>query len=266
MSASWRGHIGLIKPTRRGKSFAFWYNNLPIGIECAPAVIGYRSGNKESFVAGESFQRARDLCIELAGIGCDALVVSGSPPFILSGADYERAWRLEVQRSVAVPLVTGMASHVVAARVLGLRRVASATYYGAELNRGIEDYFKSFGIECVGLPGLQASTNSEGLYTTSMRALDFVSAEDVYKHCKRTVLELDEPVDGLYINGGGWDAGPVIGLLEEDLRIPVIWAMAAEMWLALTFLRVADPIAHYGRILSDSTVRNHSLVRELLGG
>lgn len=264
MSASWRGHIGLIKPTPRGKAFAFWYNNVPAGIECAPAVIGYRSGNRESFGTGESFHRARQLCGELAEIGCDILVVSGSPPFILAGADYERKWRSEIEQAVALPVVTAMAPHVAAARVLGVRRIAAATYYEEELNRGIQAYFRRFGIECVTLSSLKASANSEGLYTTSMRALDFVSAEDVYKHCKRGVLGLDEPVDGLYINGGGWDAGPVIGMLEEDLGIPVIWALAAEMWLALTFLRVADPISRHGRILSEPGLRDRAGVRELL--
>lgn len=265
MSASWRGHIGLIKPTRRGKSFAFWYKNIPRGIECAPAVIGYRSGRKDSFAAEGSFGRARDLCVELAGIGCDVLVVSGSPPFILTGPDYERKWRLDVEGSVGVPVVTGMAPHVVAARMLGVSRIAAATYYGSELNRGIEEYFGAFGIECVALPGLKGSANTEGLYTTSMRGLDFVSAEEVYKHCKRAVLALDEPVDGLYINGGGWDAGPVVGLLEEDLGMPVVWAMAAEMWLALTCLDISDPVASYGRILADPKLRKSVAARELLG-
>jgi len=33
---AWRARIGLIKPTHRGKSFAFWYKHAPDGVELVP--------------------------------------------------------------------------------------------------------------------------------------------------------------------------------------------------------------------------------------
>ena len=35
---AWRARIGLIKPTHRGKSFHFWYDHAPDGVEsCRPS-------------------------------------------------------------------------------------------------------------------------------------------------------------------------------------------------------------------------------------
>lgn len=255
MSANWRGHIGLIKPTYRGKSFAFWYRNLPPGVECAPASLGFFSGEKGSFSDEKStFHLAEAVAADLRRWGCDIIVISGSPPFILRGPIHEKEWRHNLEDRLGVPVVTGMAPHVSAARVLGIERIAVATYFREELNNGIASYFKEQGIESEFLPGL-AATGEEGLYSTSMLGLHNVSHEEVYRHCKAGVAELSGSVDGLYINGGGWDVAPVISLLEQDLGIPVIWALATEMWLAFSLLGIGDPVQGAGRLLAEPRLR-----------
>jgi hypothetical protein len=60
---AWRARIGLIKPTHRGKSFAFWYKNAPDGVEIVPTFIGFRSEKRESFLEG--FKRAEELAVQL---------------------------------------------------------------------------------------------------------------------------------------------------------------------------------------------------------
>ncbi len=260
MSANWRGHIGLIKPTYRGKSFAFWYRNLPPGVECAPASLGFFSGEKGSFSDETStFQLAEAVAADLRRWGCDIIVISGSPPFILRGPEHEKRWRQNLEEALGVPVVTGMAPHVSAAKALGIGRIAVATYFREELNKGIANYFEAQGIETEFLPGL-AATGDEGLYSTSMLGLHNVSHEEVYRHCKTGVTALDGPVDGLYINGGGWDVAPVISLLEQDLGIPVIWALATEMWLAFSLMGIRDAVSGVGRLLAESELRSHAEV------
>jgi maleate cis-trans isomerase len=58
------------------------------------------------------------------------------------------------------------------------------------------------------------------------------------------------PVDALYINGGGWDAAPAIDYLERDLKINVVWALAAEMWLTYHILKIENPVPGGGILLS----------------
>jgi maleate isomerase len=244
---AWRARIGLIKPTHRGKSFAYWYKHAPEGVEIVPTFIGFRSEKREGFLEG--FQKAEALALQLKDVGCDIIAVSGTPPFLLKGLDYEREWAAALSARIGLPVVTPMEPHALALQALGARRVAVATYYGDELNQAIVTYFARFGIESVLMPGLSARGEQAGLYTTSLMALDEVSHMDVYRHCKRGLTGMPS-VDAVYINGGGWDAAPAIEFLERDLQIPVVWALAAEMWLTYHRLRIENTVPGGGALLS----------------
>jgi maleate cis-trans isomerase len=244
---AWRARIGLIKPTHRGKSFAYWYKHAPEGVEIVPTFIGFRTEKRESFLEG--FKRAEELAVQLKDVGCDIISISGTPPFLLKGLDFERQWAADLSARIGLPVVTPMEPHLIALKALGAQRVALATYYGDELNQAIVNYFDRFGLESELMPGLSATGETSGLYTTSLRALDEVSHMDVYRHCKRALSRMPA-VDTLYINGGGWDAAPAIEYLERDLKIKVVWALAAEMWLTYHVLKIENPIAAGGVLLS----------------
>ena len=124
-----------------------------------------------------------------------------------------------------------------------------ATYYGRELNQAIVNYFSRFEIASEVMPGLSATGQSSGLYTTSLLELDEVSHMDVYRHCKKALTTMP-PVEAIYINGGGWDAAPAIEYLERDLKIKVVWALAAEMWLTYHLLKIENPLSDSGALLS----------------
>jgi maleate cis-trans isomerase len=244
---AWRARIGLIKPTHRGKSFAYWYKHAPEGVEIVPTFIGFRSEKRESFLEG--FKRAEELAVQLQEVGCDIVSVSGTPPFLLKGLDFERQWAADLSRRIGLPVVTPMEPHAIALKTLGVRRVAVATYYGNELNNAIVSYFSRFGIQSEVMDGLTHGSGSSDLYTTSLRALDEVSYMDVYRHCKKGLLKLP-PVDAVYINGGGWDAAPAIELIERDLKTKVVWALAAEMWLTYHILKIDNPVPSGGLLLN----------------
>ena len=246
---AWRARIGLVKPTHRGKSFAYWYKNAPEGVEIVPTFIGFRSEKRESFLEG--FRRAEELAVQLKEVGCDIISVSGTPPCLLKGLDFERQWAADLSQKIGLPVVTAMEPHAIALQTLGVRKVAVATYYGSELNQAIVNYFSRFGIESELMPGLSLSGESSGLYTTSLRALDEVSYMDVYRHCKKAVLKMPS-VDAVYINGGGWDAAPAIEVLERDLKIKVVWALAAEMWFTYHVLKIDNPVLGGGMLLNGS--------------
>jgi maleate cis-trans isomerase len=93
------------------------------------------------------------------------------------------------------------------------------------------------------------SGESSGLYTTSLWALDEVSHMDVYRHC-RNALRIIDGVDAVYINGGGWDAAPAIEFLERDLKVKVVWALAAEMWFTYHKLSIDNPVPGGGMLLN----------------
>lgn len=252
---AWRGRIGLIKPTHRAKSFAFWYQNLPVGLECVPTFIGFRSGTRQTFTDAANLQRAEELGAQLREVNCSILTVSGSPPFLLRGAEFEDEWGRKLAQRLGIPVVTAMRPHAIALNTLGAKRVAVATYYRDELNNAIDRYFAGFGIESEIIPGFSLNAQSEELYATPLMALDEVSGEHVYRHCKQGVQRCSGRIDALYINGGGWEVAPVLEYLERDLGIPVVWALAAEMWLTYQMLGVSDPIENCGILLRERSYR-----------
>ncbi len=239
-----------MSPTHRGKVFAFWYRRAPEGVEIIPTFIGFRTSDKKTFAG--AFERAGQLAEDLKSAGCDIIVVSGSPPVLLKGRDFEREWRDRLSQKLGVPVVSQMEPHALALQAMGIKRVAIATYYGDELNEAIVNYFRRFDIEGVALGGFQqAAGRKEALYTTSLTALDDVSAVQVYQYCKRGFLGLSRPVEGIYINGGGWDAQGAINFLEADLHTKVVFALAAEMWLTYRKLAIDLPVNDCGALLRD---------------
>jgi maleate cis-trans isomerase len=245
---AWRGRIGLIKPTHRGKTFAFWYKYAADGIEIVPTFIGFRSGDKDKFLQG--FQRAEEIAVQLKEVGCDIIQISGTPPFLLKGLDFERQWASDLSRKIGLPVVTAVEPHAVALKAMNVKKVALATYFGGELNQAIVDHFSRFGLQSFIMPGFSGTGQTEALYTTPLLRLDDVSYMDVYRHCKRGIQNLGTPVDALYINGGGWDAAPAVQLLEDDLKIKVVWAIAAEMWLTYHKLAVDIRLQGCGSLFS----------------
>jgi maleate cis-trans isomerase len=189
--------------------------------------------------------------VQLKEVGCDIIAVSGTPPFLLKGLDFERQWAADLSEKIGLPVVTPMEPHAIALQTLGAQKVAVATYYGNELNRAIVNYFSRFGFQSELMPGLSMTGESSGLYATSLMALDEVSHMDVYRHCKKALAKM-APVDALYINGGGWDAAPAIEYLERDLKVKVVWALAAEMWLTYHILKIENRVPGGGVLLSGS--------------
>jgi maleate cis-trans isomerase len=246
---AWRGRLGLICPTQRGKVFHYWYKLAPDGVEIVPAYIGFRRGERDQFTAG--LDRAVELAHDLRDLGCDLIVVSGTPPFLLGGLDFERRWGADLAAKLGVPVITSMEPGAIALRAIGARRVAVATYYGDELNQAIAEVFRRFGIESAILGGFSLNDEREGLYTTPLRALDDASHSDVYRYCKEGVRGLNQPVDALYINGAGWDYVPALDPLERDLRLPVVAATNAEMWLAYRRMGISHQVQGVGTLMRD---------------
>ncbi len=245
---AWRARIGLLKPTHRGKTFAFWFVHAPEGVEIVPTFIGFRSGHKESFLKG--FDRAEEIAVQLKEVKCDIISVSGTPPFLLKGLDFERKWAADLSKKVGLPVVTPMEPHAIALKSMGVKKVAVATYFGNELNQSIVNYFGRFGMESTVIPGFDFKGQKEDLYTTPLLALDEVSYMDVYRHCKHGLERLGASADAIYINGGGWDAAPAVELLENDLKVKVVWAIAAEMWLTYHRLKISLPLKGCGSLFS----------------
>jgi maleate cis-trans isomerase len=144
-----------------------------------------------------------------------------------------------------------MEPHALALKAMGVETVALASYYGEELNNAIVDYLANFGLKTYVLGGFGEPGEGDALYTTSLSGLDNVSYFQVYQYCKSRLKKLGVSVDAIYINGAGWDAAPAVDYLEADLRVKVVLALGAEMWLAYEKLQIHNPVPNCGALLRD---------------
>jgi maleate cis-trans isomerase len=246
---AWRSRIGLINPTHRGKAFAFWYNRVPAGVEIVPTFIGFRSSDRQTFEQG--FGRAMQLAEDLKFAGCDIIAISGTPPVLLKGLDFEREFGDRLAQKVGLPVVTQMEPHALALQAMGIARVAIASCYCDEMNEAIVRYFRRFEIDAVPFGGFRSGGTEQDLYMTSLSALDAVGNAEVYRYCRDGFARLMRPVDGIYINGGGWDAVASVNELERDLGTRVVLAQAAELWLTLRLLSSRPVVEDCGALLRE---------------
>jgi maleate cis-trans isomerase len=240
----WRARIGLIKPTLRGKSFAPWYRNAPDGVEILPTHIGYTKGDAAGFEHG--FERIDSLADELCAAGVDLLCVSGGPPFLLRGRRFEADWAVELAQRTGVEVIPPLHAHAEALTHLGAQRVTVITYYKGELNDAMGRYLAEHGLTAVVNP-IEGQSGEE-LYAVSMRDVESISWQDVYRHARAAVAK--DPCDALYIHGAGWDAEAAIVPLESDLGIPVVFGPVAEMWATYRRLGIAFSAPSLGTLVA----------------
>jgi maleate cis-trans isomerase len=241
--------LGLVKPGASAgrENVTFWRTHAPEGVEIMAADLRYGRPDRETFERG--WHRAEILARELAGRGCDLIVISGTPPFLIRGRVFEDQWRVRLSSRMGIPIVTAMESHARALRFLEEKTVAVATYYGDELNEAIRKYLADFGIEAIALGGFSLTGQSEALFSTPMRIQASITSQQVYDYCYRRVRQHARVMDALYINGAGWDVAPTITKLEQDLGVAVVWGPVAEMWQSYRVLGISNPQSDCGRLL-----------------
>ena len=102
-SGSWRGVVGIIKPTYRPGSLEEFIRLLPEGIGVIPKFLDVREGRDEEFVDG--FAAAEKIIAELAEMNVDLIHPEGAPLFIQKG--YARSEEIirELEEKYWIPLV-----------------------------------------------------------------------------------------------------------------------------------------------------------------
>src|SRR5680860_1732714 len=85
---SWRGTMGLIKPTHRPGSLEETIRLLPEGIGVIPMTVGISRGDTQEF--RDVLDPIEDRVRQLAEIGVDLIAPAGAPPFMVHGYQGER--------------------------------------------------------------------------------------------------------------------------------------------------------------------------------
>lgn len=236
--SSWRGIVGIIKPTMRPGGLEDMIRILPEGIGVIPLFNNISRGDRAEFK--EVMKDYDEKVAILAEQGCDLIHPEGAPPFMVLGnegeADKIRGW--EKQHDTKV--FTSGTNHVAALRALKVKRFVGASYFTGEINQTFAEYFTNAGFEVLAMEGMDVPFNQ----------VQTLSGESIYAFIKALALRHPE-AEGIYMLGTGWKALPVIPMLEQDLGLPIVYPVTSRVWEIQRRLHIYEPREGYGAILSE---------------
>ena len=235
---SWRGDVGVIKPTFRPGSLEELIRLIPEGVGVIPLFLDIRRGTVDEFT--EAINAYEEKVAKLAELEVDLIHPEGAPPFMIQGYEGERTLTASWERKYGVPVVTSSQVQVEALGALGMKRIVGATYTAGETNQAITRYFSEAGIEMLAFEALKVPFQEAGQ----------LSHHEVYTHVKRAFSRHPD-ADGILLFGSGWRSLDAISLLEQDLQVPVVHAVTARVWAIQKRLRIRQPVSGYGRLLEE---------------
>jgi maleate cis-trans isomerase len=233
----WRGVVGIVHPTRRPGAVESLIRMLPEGIGVSNLHLNVREGSKEEFQSAiDAYEKN---VAEFAEDGVDLIHPMGAPPFMLLGYKKEARVIAAWEKKYKVPIFTSGQNHVRAMKALGIRKFIGASYSAVQ-NKIVVDYMTEAGLEVasmepIDVPFAQAS---------------HISPEVLYAHIKKLYRRCPK-ADGIYIQGSAWRVERVVGLLEQDLGLPVVHANIARAWEIQKRLHVRQPLKGFGRLYAE---------------
>ncbi len=238
MFESWRGVVGDIKPTHRPGSLEEFIRLLPEGIGVIPLTVGIRSGTEKEF--HDVLELYRQKAADLADLGVNLIHIGGAPPMMVHGFSGEDKIVKELEAKHKVPVSTSGKSQTDVMRALGIKRFVGVTYFKDNMNEIFTRYFTEAGFEVAAMEGIDVAFKDVG----------GLSGEEIYAHTKKAFLKHPD-AQAIYMLGSGWRLLKTVRLLEQDLQVPVIYALACKLWDVQRKFHVREPVKGYGRLLEE---------------
>jgi maleate isomerase len=236
--ASWRGVVGVVKPTHRPGSLEEFIRLLPEGIGVVPVYLNFKRGTEDEFRA--ALNAVEEKVAELAEEGVDLIHPEGAPPFMVHGYGGEAKIIKDWESRYKIPMITAGQTQVEALRALNIKRLVGVTYFVNSVNDVTTRYFESAGFEVLSMEGMDVAFEDVGR----------LASQEIYAHTRRAFLK-HQDADGIYMLGTGWRCLDIIRLLEEDLQVPVVHAVPARVWAVQKRLHVRQRVKGYGRLLQE---------------
>lgn len=141
----------------------------------------------------------------------DVVVFSCTSAGALLGVEGEAALEEDLRRRCGSPIVSTNASVAWRLRTLGVRRVAVATAYVDELNRGIASTLVDRGFEVATIKGMDITDNF---------AIAMVPLDDIVDFCADVAGSVN--VDALFVSCTNLRSAEAVERLTARLGIPVV--------------------------------------------
>lgn len=236
--ASWRGVVGVIKPTHRPGSLEEFIRLLPEGIGVVPLYLNFKRGTEDEFRA--ALNAIEEKVAELASEGVDLIHPEGAPPFMVHGFKGEQEITKSWEEKFKTPIVTAAQTQVEALRALKVKKLVGVTYFIGSVNDITTRYFEDAGFNVLGMEGIPVAFEDVGR----------LSSQEIYAHTRKAFLK-NPKAEAIYMLGTGWRCLDIIRLLEQDLQVPVIHPVPARVWGVQKRLHVRQRTRGFGRLLEE---------------
>lgn len=238
-TGTWRGVVGVVKPTYGSGSLVEFIRLLPEGVGCIPMYAGIKEHSERGYLS--AMEAYHERVAELAKIGVDIMHPEGGPPFMVRGHKAEREIVSEWEAKYKVPIFTSGMSQAEALRALGIKKFVGCTYFrDQKMNDVFTRYFTDCGFEVLGMEGMDTSPDEA----------DAISTETIYRHLKAS-FNKHPSAQGIYLLGSGaWGIKDIV-TAENDLGVPVVHPVAARLWMVQKLLRIKNPLKGQSRLLEE---------------
>ena len=175
-------------------------------------------------------------CVRLlAMVSPSVIVMAHTATSYTLGEAREAALVAEMEAISNARFITAFGSVLVALRRLGVRRIAYATPYSAEMTAQGKQHLETCGVTVV----------SSG-HLSDVRNIYEESSERAYAIAR----QVDHPdAEAIFLSGVGMPTLDALQPLEADTGKPVISAASAMMWNALRIAGVRHKFSGFGRLL-----------------
>lgn len=178
----------------------------------------------------------------LADVRVDVVVWNGTSGFWL-GVEHDLELVRALEKATGVTATTSTLALLDACAAYGITRLGLATPYTGDVAARISETYAAHGVEVVAQSNLGISDNEAFGQVTPDQVAAQVREVAAGAHAAAVVCT--------NVHGAGVVAG-----LEAELGIPVLDSVAVTLWKALDLTAGTRPVAGFGTVLRDGTLRS----------
>ncbi len=232
----WRGKIGYVCPQTYVFSREF-DQLLPEGVAMVVATLGIEALVPKEFE--RLFNLYQPAAENLAKYEVGFIFCGGTPVITYNGYDKSKEMARRIEETTGIPTRLQLTNQIDALNKLSAKKIVVATPYQEERNKERKNLLEGVGFDVLSIKGTGKLTPMEIAKQPPYAA---------YRLAKEVFLEAPE-ADAIYISCPTWEVVADIAALERDLGKPVVASTTADVWAALTTMRIKGPIKGYGRLL-----------------
>jgi maleate cis-trans isomerase len=237
----WRARIGFLVPPGNPTVEPEMAELTPPGVSLhftrmsAEGPAGTHAGQEER---NRSQVESIPACVRLLSmVGPGVIVLAHTATSYTLGEAREAALVTEMEALGNARFITAFGGVLAAFKALGVRRIAYATPYSAEMTARGRLHLEKCGVHVVNSGHL---ANVQNIY------------EENSERAYAIARQVDRPdAEAIFLSGVGMPTLDALQVLEDDTGKPVISAASAMMWHALRTAGIRHQFSGYGRLLSD---------------